>query len=251
MHAPAITQVLLVAELEELQANPARAARGTVLVGVGVARPATQQHGWGASGACVLRSRAVGAWQGNLVQGCRLCRAGALTSNCLSLPPPLPPARHAPQEASLDKKQGAICSLLVQAGTLRIGDAVQAGSAYGKASLLGRRGRLACGHRGSRGSHGGCCLVSRLVAWPLRTCVQLSHAGCALPRCRRRCARCAACRATQMRRAPAWRCRRAGRGRGVQAAGGAVQPALGDVPCTPASGHVFMRHAPCPAQARN
>jgi translation initiation factor IF-2 len=61
-------QVLLVAELEELQANPTRAARGTVL------------------------------------------------------------------EASLDKKAGAVCSLLVQAGTLRVGDAVQAGSAYGKVS---------------------------------------------------------------------------------------------------------------------
>ncbi|KAL4422503.1 hypothetical protein ABPG75_008700 [Micractinium tetrahymenae] len=58
--------VLLVAELEELQSNPDRAARGTVL------------------------------------------------------------------EATLDKKAGAVCSLLVQAGTLRVGDAVQAGSAYGK-----------------------------------------------------------------------------------------------------------------------
>lgn len=59
-------QVLLVAELEELQANPLRAARGTVL------------------------------------------------------------------EASLDRKAGAVCSLLVQVGTLKVGDAVQAGSAYGK-----------------------------------------------------------------------------------------------------------------------
>ncbi|PSC70224.1 translation initiation factor IF-chloroplastic [Micractinium conductrix] len=58
--------VLLVAELEELQCNPARSARGTVL------------------------------------------------------------------EASLDKKAGAVSSLLVQAGTLRVGDAVQAGSSYGK-----------------------------------------------------------------------------------------------------------------------
>ncbi len=68
-------QVLLVAELEELQSNPDRAARGTVL------------------------------------------------------------------EASLDKKAGAACSLLVQAGTLRVGDAVQAGSAYGKVGwLLGKGG---------------------------------------------------------------------------------------------------------------
>lgn len=75
-------QVLLVAELEELQSNPERAARGTVL------------------------------------------------------------------EASLDKKAGAVCSLLVQAGTLRVGDAVQAGSAYGK--VRGRRrgaGRGAAGLR--------------------------------------------------------------------------------------------------------
>lgn len=62
--------VLLVAELEELQANPARSARGTVL------------------------------------------------------------------EASLDRKAGAVCSLLVQAGTLRIGDAVQAGSAYGRVKSM-------------------------------------------------------------------------------------------------------------------
>ena len=64
-------QVLLVAELEELQANPQRPARGTVL------------------------------------------------------------------EASLDKKAGAVCSLLVGTGTLRIGDAVQAGSAFGKVRRCG------------------------------------------------------------------------------------------------------------------
>lgn len=68
---PPPPQILLLAELEELQANPARAARGTVL------------------------------------------------------------------EASLDRKAGAVCSLLVQAGTLRVGDAVQAGSAYGKVRCLG------------------------------------------------------------------------------------------------------------------
>ncbi|KAI3430251.1 hypothetical protein D9Q98_004847 [Chlorella vulgaris] len=62
--------VLLVAELEELQANPARAARGTVL------------------------------------------------------------------EATLEKKQGAVCSLLVQSGTLRVGDAVQAGSSFGKVKIM-------------------------------------------------------------------------------------------------------------------
>ncbi|KAL4421069.1 hypothetical protein ABPG77_001364 [Micractinium sp. CCAP 211/92] len=70
--------VLLVAELEELQSNPDRAARGTVL------------------------------------------------------------------EASLDKKAGAACSLLVQAGTLRVGDAVQAGSAYGKVrSMRSPQGEVA------------------------------------------------------------------------------------------------------------
>jgi hypothetical protein len=61
-----LLQVLLVAELEELQSNPLRAARGTVL------------------------------------------------------------------EATLEKNKGPICSLLVQAGTLRVGDAVQAGSSFGK-----------------------------------------------------------------------------------------------------------------------
>jgi translation initiation factor IF-2 len=35
-------------------------------------------------------------------------------------------------EATLEKKQGAVCSLLVQSGTLRVGDAVQAGSSFGK-----------------------------------------------------------------------------------------------------------------------
>lgn len=59
-------QVLLVAELEEVQANPTRSARGTVL------------------------------------------------------------------EAGLDKKAGAVASLLVQNGTLRVGDAVQAGGCYGR-----------------------------------------------------------------------------------------------------------------------
>ena len=72
-------QVLLVAELEELQANPRRPARGTVL------------------------------------------------------------------EASLDKKAGAVCSLLVGTGTLRVGDAVQAGSSFGKVCgvvVVWRAGKL-------------------------------------------------------------------------------------------------------------
>ena len=58
--------VLLVAELEELQANPARAAVGTVL------------------------------------------------------------------DASLDRRSGPVTTLLVQNGTLRVGDAIVAGDAYGK-----------------------------------------------------------------------------------------------------------------------
>ena len=81
------------AELEELQCNPARSARGTVL------------------------------------------------------------------EASLDKKAGAVSSLLVQAGTLRVGDAVQAGSSYGKVPVCVaglHRGLRAAGFASRR-----CC-----IAWP-------------------------------------------------------------------------------------
>ncbi|GAB4815305.1 hypothetical protein N2152v2_002351 [Parachlorella kessleri] len=62
--------VLLVAELEDLQANPERLAKGTVL------------------------------------------------------------------EASLDKKSGPVATLLVQAGTLRVGDIVAAGSALGKVRTM-------------------------------------------------------------------------------------------------------------------
>lgn len=79
-------QVLLVAELELLVANPDRLAKGTVL------------------------------------------------------------------EASLDKKSGPIATLLVQAGTLRVGDIVAAGSAIGKVRPgWGRRGGVGAGVRGRRG----------------------------------------------------------------------------------------------------
>ena len=61
--------VLLMAEVEELQANPDRLARGTIV------------------------------------------------------------------ESHLDKKTGAIATMLVAAGTLRQGDVVQAGAAYGKVCL--------------------------------------------------------------------------------------------------------------------
>ena len=86
-----LLQVLLVAELEELQSNPLRAARGTVL------------------------------------------------------------------EATLEKNKGPICSLLVQAGTLRVGDAVQAGSSFGKV-----RGGAGC-----RGGVEGGLRVGTLGGWHL------------------------------------------------------------------------------------
>ena len=69
--------VLLVAELEELQANPGRAARGTVL------------------------------------------------------------------EASLDKQAGPVVTVLVQAGTLRVGDCLAAGAAHGKVrAMRGQAGEV-------------------------------------------------------------------------------------------------------------
>lgn len=39
-------------------------------------------------------------------------------------------------EAHLDKRVGAIATLLVQTGTLHVGDVVVAGSAYGKVGFL-------------------------------------------------------------------------------------------------------------------
>ena len=77
-----LEQLLLVAEVEELVANPDRAARGTVI------------------------------------------------------------------EAHLDRKRGPVATLLVQAGTLRVGDIVTASATYGRVSAhLGcwDEGRLACG----------------------------------------------------------------------------------------------------------
>ena len=45
------------------------------------------------------------------------------------------PARGTIVESHLDKKTGAIATMLVAAGTLRQGDVVQAGAAYGKVRL--------------------------------------------------------------------------------------------------------------------
>ena len=147
---PCAVQVLLVAELEELQANPARTARGTVL------------------------------------------------------------------EASLDRKAGAVCSLLVQAGTLRVGDAVQAGSAYGKVRRrAGGAGKRAPALPPPPGVAGACSLrrppapAWSRAAHPPRA-PRPAPSPPSLPRpvvAPRRCGRCATCRGTWTRRGPAWRCR--------------------------------------------
>ena len=55
------------------------------------------------------------------------------------------PAAGTVLEAYLDKRVGAIATVLVQAGTLRIGDVVVAGAAHGKvcpASLFGQAASL-------------------------------------------------------------------------------------------------------------
>ena len=49
---------------------------------------------------------------------------------------PSRPARGSVIEAHLDKKTGAVASVLVATGTLRVGDAVQAGATYGRVSAL-------------------------------------------------------------------------------------------------------------------
>ena len=46
------------------------------------------------------------------------------------------PARGTIVESHLDKKTGAIATMLVAAGTLRQGDVVQAGAAFGKVCLF-------------------------------------------------------------------------------------------------------------------
>ena len=46
------------------------------------------------------------------------------------------PARGTIVESHLDKKTGAMATMLVAAGTLRQGDVVQAGAAYGKVGAL-------------------------------------------------------------------------------------------------------------------
>jgi len=54
------------------------------------------------------------------------------------------PARGTVIEAHLDRRVGPVATMLVQAGTLRVGDIVAAGSAVGKArSALSRSLRLA------------------------------------------------------------------------------------------------------------
>lgn len=45
---------------------------------------------------------------------------------------PKKPAQGTIIEAYLDKKKGAVATLLVQAGTLKVGDIVSAGASYGK-----------------------------------------------------------------------------------------------------------------------
>ena len=56
------------------------------------------------------------------------------------------PARGTIVESHLDKKTGAIATMLVAAGTLRQGDVVQAGAAYGKVRLcrLGKDRESCC-----------------------------------------------------------------------------------------------------------
>ena len=55
------------------------------------------------------------------------------------------PARGTIVESHLDRKTGAVATMLVAAGTLRQGDVVQAGAAYGKVRVhcLGR-GEVLC-----------------------------------------------------------------------------------------------------------
>ena len=55
-------------------------------------------------------------------------------------------------EAHLDKRVGAIATLLVQTGTLRVGDVVVAGAAYGKV------GHCVHGVTSLGGASRGCCL---------------------------------------------------------------------------------------------
>ena len=56
---------------------------------------------------------------------------------CLSPAPGNPdrPARGTVIESHLDRRTGAVATVLVAAGTLRTGDVVQAGAMYGKVRL--------------------------------------------------------------------------------------------------------------------